>query len=246
MKEELKKELLECYGYEVVSESPLRLESFMADGEVDEYLTGLPAELLLAEIEKEIAEEESGDKFDVSGLDDGDILLVKANVNYADEFDMEEFTTMSVGSYKELVDGLEGYEEEIEWYFGSNESLSFDNGEDLLSCFTVEKISDEQSDMLDELFGGSFGESGVFDNCWELINGDDNGDGEEYDSGEEEPKSMLNKSDLKLIKKLEGFGWSITEDIGEYRFTFDHSEYGKSYSNYSLIEELIKYYRKNG
>ena len=39
-------------------------------------------------------------------MDDLDMLLVTADVNYADEFDMREFTTITVKDFKELVETL--------------------------------------------------------------------------------------------------------------------------------------------
>ena len=242
MKKETKEKLKEWYGYDVESENPLKL---VVEDEKEIVLVGLTADLMVKQLETEIYEQEhEDDDFDLSKYEDDDMLLVKANVNYADEFDMEDFTTMTVETYKELVELLKNHDDEIEWYFGSNEELSFNNGQDLLDCFEVVKISEEEDEVLDKLFGGSFGEAGVFDNCWDLESDEDEDEDEDFDDEDEEPTSMLDKSDIRKIEKLKVFGWTITENIGEYKFWFEHSNGEKSYGDFDMILYLTEYYKK--
>ena len=243
MDKNLREKLKEWYCIKIESESPLKLSErvneegdYDENGEINSYLSGLPAELLIQELKDELEEEE---EFDISKYNDDDILLITADVNYADEFDLSDFTTMDVKSYKELSVYLKNYDEGIEWYFGTNENLEFTNGSDLLSCFDVRLITHEESDTIDNLFGGGFGSAGVFDYCYELMVED-----EEEEEEKNEDGSILSKSDKIKIEILEEKGWKITEDIGEYMFLYNHDEHGESYSGYSMIMELYEYYKK--
>jgi hypothetical protein len=239
--EKVKKELKEFFGYEIESENPLVLKG----EDSDERLVGLLAELALKEALEAINEEnEEPIKLDdLTDMDDDSMLLVTGNFNYADEFDLSEWTTMTVGEFKELVEKLKGQEDEFEWYFGTNEQLIFENGEDLLSQLSFEKITDEQSDVLDKLFDGSFdGGSGVFDRIWEL--GDDEDEDEDEDDDNE--RSIFDKSDLKQIELLKTFGWEVgVHDEKDFMLSFTSPQGEVSIGGFSNLFELSNYLKKN-
>jgi len=239
---EIKERLKSWYSFKVESESPLTLVS---TEDVDVRLVGLPAEMIVKEILNDIEEEarQSGDYSKLDSLNDDDILLVTAEVNYADEFDMSEFTTMTVKDFKEIVNILKDYDDEIEWYFGSNEELSFNDGKDLLSCLEFKVITQEESDVIDTLFDGSFGEAGVFEHIWGIGEEDE----DEYDEDEEEESSFFSKHDIENIKKLEEKGWAIEVHSEEdYTVKYTHKD-GVDFAIYdtSLIDDLISHYKRH-
>lgn len=220
----IKKEVKD-WGYKIESESPLKIS--------DQYetLIGLPAQIKIEEITSESDEELDLSK--LKGLKDEDYLLITADVNYADEFDFQEWTTMNVLDFKKFVKSLKKHKEEISWYFGTNEELQFSDGEDLLNQLSFKLISAEEYFVLDKLFGGSFdGGAGVFQHASELD--------EDFDEDE-----FPNKSDLKKIDFLKTKGWSIklvNEDEG--KFEFKHSNRDYALSDIQLVEELFLYYKK--
>lgn len=234
---EEKKEIKVC-GFKIESENPITLKSIHDD----EKLIGLPAELFIKEIMDEaIAEKEAEKETDFSSLkkmNDNDNLLVTANVNYADEFDMSEWTTMTVSDLKNMVKKLKNYKDEIEWYFGTNEDMRFDDGEDLLSNISFKKITPEENDVLMKLFGGSFdGGAGTFEEIHNL--------GNDEDEDENEDNDMYEKKRLNNIEILKKFGWVISpykKDKYMSEFKNENGDYAISHLN--LAENLVKHYSK--
>lgn len=230
--------MLKDYGLKIQSESPLTLVSIdKKDGEI---IIGELAKIRIAEINRE----ESGDDEDLDfkelkNMNDDDYVLVSADVNYADEFDFQEWTTMTVADLKEIVAKLKGYKEEIEWYFGTNEELQFSDGNDLLSQLTFRKITEAEYVVLDDLFGGSFdGGAGVFDHINEL--------GDDDESDEEENDSMFDKSELKDMEKLQKFGWWITiNNDPEYLVNVANAAGEVSVAHGSIIYDLLEYHKRN-
>ena len=60
--------------------------------------------------------------------------------------------------YWEVYDQMRKWErgEEVERYFGTNESVSYSSLEDYLRCFKVPEITEEEHQTLKRLFGGSW------------------------------------------------------------------------------------------
>lgn len=92
-------------------------------------------------------------------------FLVKFNDNYADEFDLEGFWLEKAESKEEVIILISnGFESErgnkypVECYFGTNEYLQYNNIEDYLSVLNISEITKEEYDVLQKLFGGSFGQ----------------------------------------------------------------------------------------
>jgi hypothetical protein len=235
---ELKKELKEN-GYSLKTTPHLELTT------EDEKFIGIPAEIIIKEIQS--YQDNSIDLNELIKLDDEDEILVTADVNYADEFDMSAWKVMTVKSLKEIVKALQEHDDEIEWGFGTNEEMWFKNGEDLLSCLTFEKITSEESDILYKLFYGEFdGGSDVFSEIDQLIDGD--GDGDEDDEEEDENdefKGLLSTSEKLKIEKLRELGWEISlNDEESQLFEFKHEKDGLALSSSYFMNDLIDYYKK--
>ena|ERR1035437_7647609 len=237
---------LKQWGYTVESESPLKLvpivDSTTDPGLAKEVLIGIPAYLIVKD-----AMDKDGflDELNLSSLDtmsDDDYLLVTADVNYADEFDMREWLTMTVGEFKKIAEDLKEYADEIEWYFGTNEDMRFNDGQDLLNQLSFKTITIEEYDALDRLFSGGFdGGCGVFEHINELDFG-----GEESDEAEEELSGVLDSSELRKIEKLKAFGWEI-EVFDEANYLLEYKNVNGDYAitHTGVIEDLIEYHKRN-
>jgi len=232
------KERLEEWDYTLDSENPLKITT-----EGEEVMVGLTAEATIHEIKECIEYEKREEKMenldfsDLDNLEPHSMLLVKADVNYADEFDMSEFTTMTVEDFKEIAENLKNHDEEIEWYFGTNEELWFENGASLLSSLEFRPISKEEASVIYDLFDGSFGQAGVFENIYEL------GCDEE---GEDDGDEFFCKQDKMAISKLESLGWTVEIYKEEdYLVKITH-ENGKDYaiSHSGFIHELLEFINK--
>ena len=239
MKKEIKEALKEWYDLEVESETPLVLK----DVQRGIKLVGLIAKLAITEIEAELNEEESElDMEKLNGLDDNDKLLVSGDFDYADEFDLSEWSTMTVAEFKEIIEHLKSRDDEFEIGFGTNEALSFSNGEDLLSQLSFRKISEQEYDVLDNLFGGSFdGGGGVFERLWEI--GDEDYDDEDEDDEEE---IIFDKNDLRNIETIKKYGWDVSiHNQEQYQLAFTSPEGEVSITEFSILDDLANYLRKN-
>lgn len=93
-------------------------------------------------------------------------LLIQFDSNYADEFDVEGFLVMTKEEWEthkaaiqKRFDALppkdpsKYYGEELEAYFGTNESLSWGSMDAYLHDFKVTEISDEEHAVLKKFFG---------------------------------------------------------------------------------------------
>jgi hypothetical protein len=220
------KKSLEDYELNIVSENPLTLSS--KDGE---EFTGLCAELKIKDILSDEDESEDLSLNDLKNLDDDDYLLVTASANYADEFDLSEWRTMTAVDFKEIVKGLKAHKDEISWYFGSNEELTFEDGKDLLSCFSFRKISEVEFNTLDNLFGGGFdGGGSIFDHVY-VSEGED----------EDEDDSFFGREELTLIKKAEKKGWKVEiVDEEEYLIKVTNDNGDNATTRVWFLEALIK------
>lgn len=71
-------------------------------------------------------------------------VLVKLSANYADEFDVDSLLVTTQEEAKELLTNIRlHFNPNKEYYFGSNECVSFDSVEELLDSITIIPISDE-------------------------------------------------------------------------------------------------------
>jgi len=83
-------------------------------------------------------------------------VLVKLSANYADEFDVEGFMVMAADAWeevkqdtKQVFDGCGSYE----WYFGTNEYITFDSYEHWLRCLDETEITEDEFKTIIKLFG---------------------------------------------------------------------------------------------
>jgi len=97
------------------------------------------------------------------------MLLVKFDSNYADEFDVEGFTIMSETEWEEhkakvtafferrdqtrQKDQWGNYRDGVEVYFGTNEQIIYETLDCYLRSFKVQKISQEEIKVLKKFFG---------------------------------------------------------------------------------------------
>jgi len=92
--------------------------------------------------------------------------LIKFQSDYADEFDVYGFQIMNEKDYKRFQNTLKEYEKylninenSLEYYFGTNESITWESFDDLIKSITISGISAEKTDFLIEQFGDSWGAS---------------------------------------------------------------------------------------
>lgn len=78
--------------------------------------------------------------------------LVKLNTDYDDEFDVKCFVVIKDEWFPNWESKLESYNKDIEFYFGTNEFLTWNNGQELLEELTISNISIEYSLVLESLF----------------------------------------------------------------------------------------------
>ncbi len=83
------------------------------------------------------------------------MLFIKFDSNYADEFDVEGFMIVANDVWERYVNSLtdEDFGEHNEFYFGTNESLSFDDKAYYLSSFETKEVSDDELVVIKKFFG---------------------------------------------------------------------------------------------
>lgn len=83
-------------------------------------------------------------------------MLVKFDVNWADEMDLYGFEVCTVTQWKDYAKWIRGLPGEFwnatQFYLGTNEETTFDTGEEFLTHFKVTPISDEDAKTLCRLF----------------------------------------------------------------------------------------------
>jgi hypothetical protein len=86
-------------------------------------------------------------------------VLIKQCIDYADEFDVYAFDVVPKDEWEANKKRILELTYELEYYFGTNEELTFADGEDYLNQIVVSDISEEEAQTLDKLFDGEFGNS---------------------------------------------------------------------------------------
>ena len=116
----------------------------------------------------------------VRNLPDNQKLLLTVEINWADEFDMQDWKITDAKRFKEVVRSAnkriepehedEGWEDpEIEWYFGTNEFVTYSDGPAMLREVTVTLITDEEYNTIEKLFQtDEFGTSCFFSELFNL------------------------------------------------------------------------------
>lgn len=77
-----------------------------------------------------------------------EMLLLKFDKDWADEFDVKGFAFLSVDQWEYYKKEAKNCEYPIESYFGTNEAIEFDNAEDFISSFEVKPITIMEINMM--------------------------------------------------------------------------------------------------
>ena len=65
------------------------------------------------------------------------VFLLKTKYNWADEMDIEGFCLMRPAEYDYLLREISAIQYPIDWYFGSNQYITFESAEEILKQFNV-------------------------------------------------------------------------------------------------------------
>lgn len=84
-------------------------------------------------------------------------IFLSFSKNYADEFDTNGFRIVSFKRWDEYRKALRGHEDSFELYFGSNQYLEFNSGQDLLNKVKAVPISNSEKLTFEKTTGLSFG-----------------------------------------------------------------------------------------
>jgi hypothetical protein len=231
------KELLKDYEIEIISENPLSFKD--SDNHIH---TGLPAEVVISRIirQNEDENEETLGDLDITTINVYKNYLLTFKGNYADEFYMSDFTTMKGDDVLDIIEQVKSYEDEISICFGTNEDLTFEDGNELLGKISIKEITDEESAVLDRLFGGAFGDANVFNYLSDItseIDEDDDVDGVSY---EQRFKELNQKNFTKVKDKLLKYGWSMLAiDDEDYLFKYSNSIGEVGFGDIELGKDLI-------
>lgn len=91
--------------------------------------------------------------------------LVKWDSNWADEMDIHGFVLFGEKEFKEFKEALNMFKSdervdeygEFSFYIGSNEEVTYENANELISEFKIEEITKEAFDIILNTLGGSYG-----------------------------------------------------------------------------------------
>lgn len=86
--------------------------------------------------------------------------LIKWSSNWADEMDVEGFIIVNDEDLQMFKENLEKIDCPITISVGSNQWIDFENGEDLRKSVRVITLTEEQTKVVNDLFG----------NCWGCTN----------------------------------------------------------------------------
>jgi hypothetical protein len=90
---------------------------------------------------------------------DNDYVLVMLNYCWADEFNVDAFWVTTETEYDSLLKKLSKCEinDGYEFYFGTNEYITFDSTEELINSLTVQSLSREEAAAITNNIGEEFG-----------------------------------------------------------------------------------------
>lgn len=109
--------------------------------------------------------------------------FVKVSANWADEMDVYGCCIISNEEFEKVKAEVERYfkkQDELTVGIGSNEELTFDSADEVMSCYEVKEISDEEERVLTSLGLDNFGELIVFSPYFDF----------DYDDDEDEEEDM--------------------------------------------------------
>ena len=99
-------------------------------------------------------------------------VLAIFNADYADEFDVSGFELVTEKYWTEFETKCKSVTKKFDIYFGTNECLTFKNGQQLLSQINVTIITREEYITISRLIGDSFG-FGIIDSAESLFEEDE-------------------------------------------------------------------------
>jgi hypothetical protein len=79
-------------------------------------------------------------------------ILLKLDSNYADEFDVSGLLIVDREQWEKDKLLIGDYKKSLEMYFGSNESLDYENGKEFLEEIEEMVITEEQEKFLKKIF----------------------------------------------------------------------------------------------
>lgn len=86
-----------------------------------------------------------------------DYVLLKIDTCWADEFDVEGFTVSTKEKWDEINEKLkDNFPCDQEFYFGTNEFITFDSYEDWKSGIKVIPITEDEAKDIRRLFGSGY------------------------------------------------------------------------------------------
>ena len=88
-------------------------------------------------------------------------VLLKFEMDYADEFDVYGFRVVTDQEWDKFLKVIECLSFPLEAYFGTNEQVVFENKEEILQAFKMEKISLDDEKVLTKLFAPPYKDSDV-------------------------------------------------------------------------------------
>lgn len=101
-----------------------------------------------------------------------ELVLVRFDDNYADEFDMNGFKAMALDDWQKLETEVEKSMKDglrVEVFFGSNEEFIYNSYSDWRSTFEITPLTEDEYKFLEKTFNLEFGETSAFD-ILEFIN----------------------------------------------------------------------------
>ena len=84
-------------------------------------------------------------------------VLVKFESNWADEMDVCGFAVMSSDEWNKVRQIILLIKDEFSISVGTNEEIEYENGQELLDEYEVCEISDDESQIIQRLFGHHYG-----------------------------------------------------------------------------------------
>lgn len=100
-------------------------------------------------------------------------FLAVFDSNYADEFDVSGFAIWDEEMVTEFDEAVKQYfktHNELEIWFGTNESLLWESASEVIRSFKFTEISAEEETTLNKLFGKSY--PGYFPYIWDYLDGE--------------------------------------------------------------------------
>lgn len=94
---------------------------------------------------------------------EGDCCLINFCDNWSDEMDVEGFVIFDYNEYLEWCKNMNRLRAAMnnghafEFYFGTNEWLDYENYDDFIVCFDRVRITKEEKEIVEKLFGKSYG-----------------------------------------------------------------------------------------